>query len=275
MRISIEDWEAYLVARYAATTVRAYLYDLQKFRRWLGGRSLLDVVTGDIVSFVTHEGQRLQPPTIQRAMAALRNYYGWAVMVGKLEDSPANGVKTPRGGRRLPKALNELDVQALLMAEHSLRDRAVIMLMLHAGLRLVEVSRLNRASIDLITGSVVVSGKGDKQRSVPLNASLRQVLKDYLVQAVGRIRDPLFKGYKGRRLLPRAFGDIIKKAGETAGLEQRLSPHMLRHTFATRLLHKGVNLRVVQELLGHASVQTTQIYTHVYDPDLVEAVGKL
>ena len=175
----------------------------------------------------------------------------------------------------MPKALNEMETEALLQANHPPRDLVIIMLMVYAGLRLVEVAHLNRGSVDLVSDQVRVIGKGDKERIVPLHPELHQALEDWLNHKDGEPDDPLFRGYCGTRLKRRAIGDVITKAGKQAGLSRRVTPHVLRHTFATRLLRRGVNLRLIQELLGHASVATTQIYTEVVSEDLVGAVAAL
>ena len=270
----LDQWELYLKALYAKTTRIAYLYDVKRFQMFVG-KSLLEVTPHDIQRFVTQEGQRLAASTVCRLVSALRAFYAWCIQGELLEESPVNAIKTPRGGKRLPRVLRRDEIEALLRHRGSRRERAVLLLMLDAGLRLVEVSRLLRTDINLQDRKVLVQGKGDKQRMVPLSKRLHDALADWLYHKQGSPHDPLFPGYKGEALKPRAIGYIVSRIGQGVHLERNLSPHLLRHTFATRLLRQGVNLRVIQQLLGHANISTTQIYTEVVSADLVQAIGQL
>lgn len=268
-------WEGYLTALYAKTTGVAYLYDVRRFAASLD-KPLLLASTQDIQQFVTQEGQRLAASTICRLVSALRAFYAWCVQGELLEVSPVNGIKTPRGGKRLPRVLRKDEIDVLLQrGGASKRERAIVLLMLDAGLRLVEVSRLLRTDVNLQDRKILVRGKGDKQRMVPLSDRLHDALAMWLYHNQGVPHDPLFPGYKGEALKPRAIGYIVSRIGQGVQLERNLSPHLLRHTFATRLLRQGVNLRVIQQLLGHANIATTQIYTEVVSADLVQAISQL
>lgn len=267
------EWEKYLTARYSSRTVEAYRYDALRFEKQHG--SLLSAQPEDVLTFLTTERGRLSPSTAARALSALNAFYDWAQQRGLVEASPVNGIKRPRAGKRLPRALNEAETKALNEADLYIRDRCIVLLMLYAGLRLAEVEGLKRGAVDLVAREVRVIGKGDKERVIPLHDRLREVLAEWIETTPGTRQDPLFDGYGGTALGRRAISDVIQHAGEAAGLSRRLSPHMLRHTFATRLLRKTGNLRVVQELLGHASVATTQIYTEVVRDDLARAVARL
>lgn len=269
----LEKWERYLKARYAPSTVKAYLYDVRRFQRIKG--DLLATKPADVRDFITTAGEFFAPPTIARAISALRAFYLWAQQEGLVEESPVNNVKTPRRRQGLPKALNETQVEQLLQVPLEPRNRAILLLMLHAGLRLVEVSRLKWGDIDQEAGTARVMGKGDKERVVPLHPELEEALRLWMGPHPLRAHVPLFPGYNNEALKPRAIGTIIEKIGREAGLSKRISPHMLRHTFATRLLRCDVNLRIIQELLGHASVATTQIYTKVVPQDKAQAISKL
>lgn len=271
----LTKWKQYLSALYAKSTVQAYTYDVRRFLKFVG-KDLLVVTTSEVQGFITHEGQRLAASPICRMVAGLRSFYTWAIQSGLLVESPVNNVKTPRGGRRLPQVLRQAEIDRLLTYDGlSARDRAVLLLMLDAGLRLVEVSRLLRSDVDLQEGSVRVHGKGGKDRIIPVSERLAESLGNWIYPFPGMPTAPLFPGYRGTGLQPRAIGEVIWRIGQQVGLERRLSPHLLRHTFATRLLRQGVNLRVVQELLGHSSVATTQIYTHIIPTDLKEAIRTL
>lgn len=270
-----DEWGRYLKALYAASTVAAYVYDVRRFRQFVD-KSLVEVSTPEVQAYITQEGQRVGPSTIRRLVAALRSFYTWAIQSGLLEISPVNGIKTPRGGRRLPQVLQQSEIDMLLAYDHlDARDRAILLLMLDAGLRLIEVSRLCRGDVDLQLKNTRVQGKGNKERIVPISARLCKALGDWVYPVTGKPADALFLGYSGGRLKPRAIGEVIYRIGLQVGLERRLSPHLLRHTFATRLLRQGVSLRVIQNLLGHSSVATTQIYTHVVQKDLQQAIEGL
>lgn len=269
----LDQWERYLKARYAATTIAAYMHEARKFERDHG--SLLDAVPATIIEYITAEGSRVSASTVARSLSALRAFYGWALLMGKVTESPIKAAHGRKVGRRLPRVLSESETSTIIQADLSARDRAVILLMLLAGLRLTEISRLCRQDVDLSGQSVRVSGKGDKERIVPLHIDIVDALKVWLKSHPRLPGDPLFPGYKGHALQRRAIESLVARAGEKAGLSKKLTPHMLRHTFATRLLRAGANLRQVQELLGHASVATTQIYTHVTSAELSEAIGRL
>lgn len=269
----LKEWRLYLLARYSHWTTKAYIYEAQHFREQI---DLLKAQPADVVNYITSERLRgLSATTVARSVSALRAFYGWARLMGLVEESPVKSIKGPKGGRKLPKALNEQETKMLLQASHPPRDLVILMLMLYAGLRLVEVAKLKRSSVDLVSRHLQVIGKGDKERIIPLHPDLHEVLEDWLLRRDCNPDEPLFPGYCGGALRRRAIADVISKAGWEAALLRRLSPHILRHTFATRLLRRGVNLRFIQELLGHASVATTQIYTEVVSADLVNAVATL
>jgi len=271
----LAEWERYMKAIYAKGTVKSYLYGVQRFHQFVGG-SLLEVTPQDIQDFIGQECQEWAQSTLRWFLGSLRCFYEWASQGGLVEVSPLNGLTIPRKrSRRLPKVLSAEEVERLLRCELSTRDQAILLLMLDAGLRLTEVSHLVRGNVDLQRRTVLVSGKGEKERMVPLSERLHEALEAWVYESAGNgPQSPLFPGYKGH-IKPRGIGYIIERIGEKAGLEQRLSPHCLRHTFATRLLRRDVNLRVVQELLGHANLATTQIYTHVVAADMAEAIQKL
>jgi site-specific recombinase XerD len=271
----MEEWKQYMGAVYAKSTVRSYAYGVARFRRFVGS-DLLAVTSQDVQAFIAQEGQAWSSATLHWALGTLRCFFNWAVQNQLMETSPLEDVTLPRRrSLRLPKVLSAREVKLLLQCALSARDQAILLLMLDAGLRLTEVSRLVRSDVELQRRTVLVRGKGDKERIVPLSDRLHEALETWIYENTGDgPAAPLFPGYKGS-LKPRGIGYIIERIGEKAGLEQHLSPHCLRHTFATRLLRRDVNLRVVQDLLGHANLTTTQIYTHVVAADMAEAIQKL
>lgn len=269
------EWRTHLAALYARSTVYAYLYDVRKFAEE-EDIDLLQVTRSDIDTHLASERDRgVSVAAVRRRLSSLRMFYRWALDAGRIEGSPVEGIKWPTASRRLPRILSDEETTALLDVKLDLRTRVLVRLMLLGGLRRIEVIRAERGDISLADNVIRVTGKGDKERDIPLHSLLREALKAWLNGTVGKPSDPLFPGYKGESLKETVITSLIHEAGEAAGLSKKLTPHMLRHTFATRLMRAKVHLRVVQELLGHANVATTQIYTHVANEDLRDAISKL
>ncbi len=279
---AIEDYLAYLdVERgLAAATIRAYRSDLSDFARsdvehW--DRSP-DAVVGYLAAR-TQRGRRgdigLAPTSLRRRAAALKGFYRFAFGEGLIAADVAAHVDLPRPTRRLPDTLGVDEVDRLLEASShgGVRDRALLELLYAAGLRVSEAVGLDREDLSLDGSFVRVIGKGDRERLVPVGEVALDWLVAWLdgpralmlaVAHVAPIRGgPLFLGDRGRRLARQQAWAAVGAAAERAGLGGRVSPHTLRHSFATHLLEGGADLRVVQELLGHASISTTQLYTHV------------
>ncbi|MFP5282560.1 MAG: site-specific tyrosine recombinase XerD [Actinomycetes bacterium] len=276
-------------------TAGAYRRDLQRYLGYLGGRGVTDLadVTPELVAAyagVLRAGQRevdgeewvrvpLAPASVARAMVAVRSLHRFAVEEGATADDPARSVAPPRPPRRLPKALSLEQVQALLEApppdtEIGLRDRALLELLYGTGARISEVTDLDVDDVArLLEGDeeagLRLLGKGNKERVVPVGSFARAALEAYLVRgrpplaARGRGTAALFLHTRGARLSRQSAWSVLRAAAQQAGVPVEVSPHTLRHSFATHLLDGGADVRVVQELLGHASVTTTQIYTLV------------
>ena len=210
--------------------------------------------------------------SLTRKVSTVRRFYLYLELAGHLEASPFQGVKGPRRPRRLPSFLSNEDVSALVSAPETdtplgLRDRALMELLYAAGVRVSELVGLNTADVALRDGVLRVRGKGRKERVVLIGRPARRALAAYLREgrphlAVGA-EAALFLNHKGGRLSARGAQGLVRKYALAAGLDQRVFPHLLRHTFATHMLEGGADLRVLQELLGHASINSTQIYTHV------------
>jgi integrase/recombinase XerC len=210
--------------------------------------------------------------SLTRKVSTIRSFYRYLELTGHLEASPFQGVKGPRRPRRLPSFLSNEDISALVCAPETdtplgLRDRALMELLYAAGVRVSELVGLSAADLDLRDGLLRVRGKGNKERVVLVGRPARRALAAYLREgrphlAVGA-EAALFLNRKGGRLSARGVEGLVRKYALAAGLDQRVFPHLLRHTFATHMLEGGADLRVLQELLGHASINSTQIYTHV------------
>jgi site-specific recombinase XerD len=210
--------------------------------------------------------------SLTRKVSTIRGFYRYLELAGHLEVSPFQGVRGPRRPRRLPSFLSNEDVSALVAAPETdtslgLRDRALMELLYAAGIRVSELVGLNTADANLSDGLLRVRGKGRKERVVLIGRPARRALAAYLREGRPRLavgaEAALFLNYKGGRLSARGVEGLVRKYALAAGLDQRIFPHLLRHTFATHMLEGGADLRVLQELLGHASINSTQIYTHV------------
>lgn len=257
-------------------TRSAYRTDLLAFACWLEGRGLtLETVGRDAV--LDHLGWRLsegyQARSTARFLSGLRSFYKYAVREGRIAEDPTLLVSMPQLGAPLPKSLSEADVEALLAAPDpedtlGLRDRTMLEVLYATGLRVTELVSLTLDEINLREGSLRVFGKGSKERLIPLGEEAIAWLEDYLKTARplllgGQPGDMLFPSQRGTPMTRQTFWHRIKLHAQVAGIRTSLSPHTLRHAFATHLLNHGADLRTVQMLLGHTSLSTTQIYTHV------------
>lgn len=257
-------------------TRSAYRTDLLAFARWLEGRGrTLDSVGRDAV--LDHLGWRLsegyQARSTARFLSGLRSFYKYAVREGRLAEDPTLLVSMPQLGAPLPKSLSEADVEALLAAPDTeatlgLRDRTMLEVLYATGLRVTELISLTLDEVNLREGSLRVFGKGSKERLIPLGEEAIAWLESYLKTARplllgGQPGDILFPSQRGTPMTRQTFWHRIKLHAQVAGIRTSLSPHTLRHAFATHLLNHGADLRTVQMLLGHTSLSTTQIYTHV------------
>ncbi len=264
-------------------TVAAYQRDLNDFEQYLKSREVHDwrAVTPDRVrSYLRHLEPLLTARSKVRRLSALRSFYKFLILTGRMEDNPAALVRFPKVPRNLPETLNAAEVERLLQQPRgltplSLRDRAVLETMYATGARVSELSELRMQQLHLRAGYLRVLGKGDKERLVPLGEYALEALQRYLESARPRLlgdkqSSHVFLNHRGTRLSRQSIWKMIKRYAEQAGIRKNLSPHMLRHSFATHLLEHGADLRTLQSLLGHADVSTTQIYTHIAKSRLKE-----
>jgi integrase/recombinase XerC len=287
---AIDGFESYLAdeRRFSAQTVRAYRTDLDRFasfwerefaNRSAGQTQLQKLDTLAVRSYLAslHRGE-LVNRSIARHLSTLRSFFAWACREGHLEKNPARGVPAPRVPKTLPRALTLADTEGLLDAaeEGSFqeRDRALFELLYATGVRVSEAAGLDLEDVDLGALLARVTGKGGKERIVPFGEAALDALEEYLPARAARRRgyegpsergggEPLFVNARGGRLTTRSMARLLKRRLRAAGLPAEISPHALRHTFATHLLEAGADLRAIQELLGHASLSTTQKYTHL------------
>ena len=258
-------------------TLAAYRRDLTGFARWLAEQRqcvLLAAQREDLLAYLAERvAENAKPRTTARLLSSLRRFYQQAVRDGDLPEDPSDRIEAPRLGRSLPKALTEDDVEQLINSPDidtplGLRDRAMLELLYATGLRVSELVDLRVPQLNLRQGVVRTLGKGSKERLVPLGEVASDWLESYLRTARGELLkgrecEQLFVTQRGAGMTRQAFWYLIKKHAQQAGVSKPLSPHTLRHSFATHLLNHGADLRVVQMLLGHSDLSTTQIYTHV------------
>jgi len=259
-------------------TLDSYRRDLRKFAAWLEkerGVAMLQTTHADLQGYLGHMVAELKakPTSTGRAISSLKRLFRYLLRQGKIGTDPTLQIDTPKLPRNLPKSLTEQDVELLLNAPDAqtplgLRDRTMFEVLYATGLRVSELVTLRVTQVSMDMGVVRVMGKGSKERLVPLGEESLDWLKRYLAEGrpvllAGKVSDALFVTARGEGMTRQMFWYLIKKHAKTGGLHKPMSPHTLRHAFATHLLNHGADLRVVQMLLGHSDISTTQIYTHV------------
>jgi integrase/recombinase XerD len=262
----------------AKNTLESYRRDLLQYATWLSGaagRGLLEATEADVSSYLAHRLQRghARATSTARGLSSLRRLYRFLAREGRIGADPTLKIDTPKRPPRFPKSLSEADVEALLGAPDvdlplGLRDRAMLEVLYATGLRVTELVSLKDAEVSLDMGVVRIFGKGSKERMVPLGEEAASWIARYVREARpalldGRASGALFVTARGGAMTRQAFWHLVKRYGAKAIPGKALSPHVLRHPFATHLINHGADLRVVQLLLGHADISTTQIYTHV------------
>jgi integrase/recombinase XerC len=274
-----------LERRLSEHTVTGYRRDLSclaEFCDTEGIRRWRDLKVHHLRRFaaVSHAGG-LNPRSIQRRLSGARSFLKYLVREGELTQNPATGVSAPRAARRLPTTLDVDQMSHLLEIKGddpvSIRDRAMLELFYSSGLRLGELVGLDIGDVDLAEGMVRVTGKGRKTRLVPVGRLARQALRDWLRARGGMAgigENAVFTGARGRRISPRTVQTRVTHWARRSGLGQRVHPHLFRHSFATHVLESSGDLRSVQEMLGHANISTTQIYTHLDFQHLAQVYDK-
>lgn len=256
-------------------TLAAYRSDLMQFARWLRNRAMgLDAATEvDLLAYMAEQTRNSKATSANRRLTVFKRYYRWALREGRIQGDPTLRLDAAKQALRVPHTLSEAQVEALLNAPDTstalgLRDRAMLEVLYASGLRVSELVSLRLTNLSLNDGVLRVLGKGDKERLVPFGEVARLWLERYLQQArtellTGQGSADLFVTQRGSAMTRVMFWKIIRKYALAAHIDVHLSPHTLRHAFATHLINHGADLRVVQLLLGHADISTTTIYTHV------------
>lgn len=268
-------------------TLGAYRADLMTLGRGLsvGSKSIDMADKADLLAFIAHRVENgAKPRSTARQLSSFRRFFRYIMREGLRDNDPTTDIEMPRIGRSLPQTLSEEEVDALLNAPNTdeplgHRDRAMLELLYATGLRVSELINLKQSQINFNQGVLRIIGKGDRERLIPLGEESQRWLKNFIDGPrmeilLERQTDYLFPTRRGDRMTRQAFWHIIKRYAAKSGIRKKMSPHSLRHAFATHLLNRGADLRVVQLLLGHSDLSTTQIYTHVARERLKDLHGK-
>lgn len=268
----------------ADNSLEAYRRDLHIFQWWLQQITALQVDAVRINQFFAWRAEQgVSSRSLARMLSCLRGFYQYALRESVIAQDPTLNIESPKLGRKLPNVLTEDDVEALLQAPDTndavgLRDKAMLELLYACGLRVTELISLKTTDIDTMQGVIRVLGKGSKERLVPMGEEAAQWLQQYYQQARRELlkqqSDVCFPSLRGQQMTRQTFWHRVKHYALVAGIHKPLSPHTLRHAFASHLLNHGADLRVVQMLLGHSDLSTTQIYTHVATQRLQELHAK-
>jgi integrase/recombinase XerD len=269
-------------------TLESYCNDLRQFGLWLGkcnDMTLIEAKHSDLLGFLAYKVSiKVKANTTSRELSSLKRFYRFLLRQGKIQTDPSLNIETPKLPRILPKSLSEKDIEVLLNAPDleqpiGIRDRTMLEVLYASGLRVSELVSLKVVQVSLDMGVVRVMGKGGKERLAPLGEEALEWISRYTTEARlellgGKASEALFVTARGTAMTRQAFWHLIKRHASQAGINKPLSPHTLRHAFATHLLNHGADLRVVQLLLGHSDISTTQIYTHVASARLKQLHAK-
>lgn len=270
---AIDQYCSYIsnIRRLSLHTLENYRHDLQETSLYFTDTAPFAVSTHDLRLYISKlHRQGLASKSLQRKLSSIRQFYQFFIRQRITDNNPAIGIRPPKGARKLPHVLATDEASHLLNYQADdwlgLRDKAIAELLYSSGLRLAEIAALNLADLELRSATVKVTGKGNKQRIVPLGKLARSAIQDWLaVRNDKPITDDnaVFISQQGKRISHRSIQQRLQKLGQERGLDKRLHPHMLRHSFASHVLESSSDLRAVQEMLGHSDISTTQVYTHL------------
>ena len=279
----VKEYSDYLriEKRQSPNTIEAYCRDLSRFARFFSDKDLFDLTTNDIRGFLLSlRDEELSPSSIARSLSSIKSFYRYLFQDKQLKNNPAEILETPGRLRKLPYVLSISDVEKLLNCPDTgtvigLRDQAMLEVLYATGMRVSELVSVKGNNLDMLAGCLRTMGKGSKERIVPIGMVARKVLEDYLlnsrpVLAKGHKVEELFLTRRAKPMTRQGFWKILKNYVKQCNIKTDVSPHTLRHAFATHLLDRGADLRSVQQMLGHSDISTTQIYTHVLDKRMLE-----
>jgi integrase/recombinase XerD len=259
----------------ANNTIASYSRDLLRFSKFIEdqGASPLRVSRDQVSQYIQNFGKDMSARSVARNISAIKSFFRYLVAEGRVEDNPARLIETPRASMRLPQVLSRDEIESLLAqpdenVPRGKRDRAMLECLYATGLRVTELINLKISDINLESGYLRTLGKGSKERMVPIGDTAMEAIKDYLSEGrpnltKAKVSPYLFLSSRCKPLSRQGFWKIIKKYGLRAGIKKKISPHSIRHSFATHLIGAGADLRSVQVMLGHEDISTTQIYTHI------------
>jgi integrase/recombinase XerD len=287
MKALIQEFSDYLriEKRYSQHTVSAYCRDLNRFYAELAGQKVDSVTTADIRGFLIFlKKQGLSPASVARSLSSIKSFFKYLCQDKQLQDNPAEILETPKRWRNLPDVLSSEDVDNLLKSPDlesvlGLRDKAMLEILYASGLRVSELINLQVSQLDMEVGYLRTFGKGSKERIVPIGAVAKRAVYNYIFNSRpalasnrkdGRKAEELFVTRRGRGMTRQGFWKLLKGYVSQANVKVSVSPHTLRHAFATHLLERGADLRSVQQMLGHSDISTTQIYTHILGKRMLE-----
>ncbi|SDY59670.1 integrase/recombinase XerD [Evansella caseinilytica] len=291
MQQKLNEFIHYLIVEkgLSQNTTAAYRRDLTSYLTYLqyhsGATGLAEVTRTMILQFLYQlKDEGKATTTLARTLSSIRSFHFFLIREGHVTTDPSLHIEMPRAEKRLPKVLSTSEVEALLVASVNkplldLRNKAMLELLYATGIRVSELCHLQLSDIHLQMGFIRCIGKGNKERIIPLGSVASSVLERYIREARPQLlkkqrHDILFVNHHGRQLSRQGFWKIIKQLAAASGIKKELTPHMLRHSFATHLLENGADLRAVQEMLGHADISTTQIYTHVTKTRMKEVYSR-
>lgn len=274
----ISEFLSYLSVdlNYSDNTINSYNNNITKFNNYLNNKNILNVTSKDIEKYIK-EISELAPTTISNNISSLKSFYNYFVKIDKIQTNPCDAIKMPKLGTHLPTYLTLDEVDSLLdiniETPFDARNKAILELMYGTGLRISEVISLEFKNIDYEECIVRVMGKGSKERIVPINDIALSALKNYVVNyrpllVKKTLNNFIFLNNHGEPMTRQGVFKMIKSESFKKGIDKNISPHTLRHTFATHLLENGADLRIIQELLGHEDISTTQVYTHLTNETL-------
>jgi integrase/recombinase XerD len=283
----IQEFSDYLriEKRNSPNTVSAYRRDLFRFSAELAGQKVESVTTADIRDFlISLKVQGLSAASVARSLSSIKSFFKYLCQDKQFQDNPAEILETPKRWRKLPDVLSFEDVDNLLKSPNlqsglGLRDKAMLEVLYASGLRVSELIKLRVSQLDMEVGYLRTFGKGSKERIVPIGAVAKRAVQNYILnsrpalasnQKDGRIAEELFITRRGRGMTRQGFWKLLKGYVNKENVRASVSPHTLRHAFATHLLERGADLRSVQQMLGHSDISTTQIYTHILEKRMLE-----